>query len=470
MIRATLEWIWLAILAAALLLLPYSYSERSTLQAVKDSGKLVVLTFNGPTTYYEGPDGGAGFEHDLAQQFADTLGVELEIVVEDSFDNILPQIASGKAHFAASGITITDARKEIVRFSHPYQEIRQQVVFRRGNPRPRKISDLVGRDIGVVAGSSYVERLTDLKQVYPDLEWTEIPGMTPEELLIEVWEGLLENTIADSNIVAVVRQHYPEIHFGFDIQGSEPLAWAFPISNDDSLYLAANQFLQEMENSGGLAQLRDRYYGPAGRANYVDVTTFQRRIDNILPLYQETFEAAAEENEIDWRLLAAVAYQESYWDAEAVSPTGVRGIMMLTKATAKRLKIADRTDPQASIEGGARYLRTLRKKMPTRIEEPDRTWMALAAYNVGYGHLEDARILTEAQGGDPDKWLDVREHLPLLANPKWYRRTKHGYARGYEPVKYVSRIRSFFDILTRISEEQAAEEVVETPELEVPAL
>lgn len=124
--------------------------------------------------------------------------------------------------------------------------------------------------------------------------------------------------------------------------------------------------------------------------------------------------------------------------------------MQLTKATASLLKIKDREDLEASVMGGAKFLKQLTQRLPNRIEEPDRTWLALAAYNVGFGHLEDARVLTQKAGRNPDKWADVKEFLPYLAEPEWYEQTKYGRARGGEAFAYVTRIRTFYDVLVRM--------------------
>ncbi|MEJ2116312.1 MAG: transglycosylase SLT domain-containing protein, partial [Gammaproteobacteria bacterium] len=129
------------------------------------------------------------------------------------------------------------------------------------------------------------------------------------------------------------------------------------------------------------------------------------------------------------------------------SPTGVKGLMMLTRKTAYDLKINNRRDPFTSVKGGTKYFLAMLEKIPARISEPDRTWMALAAYNVGFGHLEDARILTQSAGEDPDLCMNVKRYLPLLSNKKWYKKTRHGYARGKEPVVYVQNIRNYFDLL-----------------------
>src|SRR5690606_33379651 len=150
---------------------------------------------------------------------------------------------------------------------------------------------------------------------------------------------------------------------------------------------------------------------------------------------------------LDWRLLAAIGYQESKWTPTAESPDGAIGVMMLTGETAAELGVKNRTDARDSIFGGARYFVQVKEKIPARIPEPDRTWMAVAAYNGGFGHLEDARILAQQRGKNPDSWADVREHLPLLAQERWYTRAKRGYARGWEPVQFVDRVQRFLTLL-----------------------
>ncbi len=435
------------LLSIPVLILEFSW-DKNHLERVLSNGKLSVITFNGPTTYYEVSQETEGFEYDLASAFAEDLGVELEIKLADRFDKIMPEVLAGHIDMAAAGLTITTDRKKRFLFSTPYQTIKQQVVIRSGNKkRPRKIADLIGRNITITAGSSHVERLQKIKKKYPDLVWQETAEETPENLLIHVWEKQLDITIADSNIVALVRQFYPDLSIAFSLPPDDRLAWMFTFSSDHSLVDAANKFLNKMKSSGRLDRLIDRYYGPSSKFNYVNTKKFIERIDNLLPEYESTFRKAAKETGVDWRLLAAQAYQESHWNADAVSPTGVRGIMMLTNATAKRLNVSDRRDPRESIDGGARYLKILLDSLPARIADPDRLWLALAAYNIGIGHLEDARILTQKAGDDPDSWLDVRKYLPLLARPEWHKKTRHGYARGYEPVAYVNRIRGFYAIL-----------------------
>ena len=454
----------LSLITALALLIPFGLAgsgceQKSVLSRIQAQGELLVATRNSPTSYYEGPDGPAGLEYDLVQRFAQAIGVKAHFVFPQPFDDILNAVRDGRVHMAAGGLTVTEARQRSLRFSVPYQEITQELVYRRGSPRPRSLDDLHG-NLEVLVGSSHEERLAKLKASdYPDLQWHASRDYETEELLYLVEEQAIDYTVADSNELALNRRYYPHITAAFAITAPEPLAWAFAKGPDDSLAQAADRFLGRIKQDGTLAKLINRHYGRLGRLNFVDRRTFWRHVDRRLPAYQPTFEAVAREYGQDWRLLAAIGYQESHWNPKAISPTGVRGIMMLTQATAQRVGIDNRLDPTQSIRGGADYLHILEQTIPERIAEPDRTWLTLAGYNIGFGHLEDARILTERQGGNPDKWVDVKQRLPLLSRKQFYSQLKHGYARGREPVIYVDNIRSYYDLLVWYSNHQQREEV-----------
>ena len=180
---------------------------------------------------------------------------------------------------------------------------------------------------------------------------------------------------------------------------------------------------------------------------WYEAQRFYYHVQTRLPMYRKQFEAAAEQYGVPWTLLAAQAYQESRWDRHARSPTGVRGLMMLTRDTASSLGIKNRLDPEKSIDGGARYLSYLKNKIPEGIAHPDRTWIALAAYNVGWGHIKDAQQLASRFSKNPESWSDLKTVLPLLAKKKYYKQLPYGYARGWEPVHYVKRIRTFRTLL-----------------------
>jgi len=309
------------------------------------------------------------------------------------------------------------------------------------------VEDLIGKKILVIANSSHTENLKNLKRQHPKLRWEERNDMEMLDLMEMVHNGKIDYTIIDSNSYEINSPLYPKALVAFDISKPEYLAWAFPKQKDSSLFNEAQKFFSEIKGNGAIDETMDTFYGHLGEINYSGALLFAHRLESRLPKWEKSLKAAAEKQNLDWQLLAALSYQESHWNPKAKSPTGVRGFMMLTRDTAKDMGIKNRLDPEQSIKGGSKYFKSIHKRIPDRIQEPDRTWLALAAYNVGMGHLEDARILTEHHGANPDSWTEVMEYLPLLAKRKYYKHTAHGYARGWEAVDYVQNIRNFHTII-----------------------
>lgn len=438
------------------------------LARILENGVLRVATRNSPTTWFLGAAGESGFEYELALAFANHLGVELEVVPVKRFDEILPMVERAEVDLAAAGITVTDERKERIRFGPVYQQVREQVVYRRGGFRPLSLADLPGRSIEVIAGSAHAQSLRGLTVAFPELAWTEVSGVDSEDLLRKVWAGEIDLTVADSNDLLINRRFYPELAVAFDISADRDFAWAFPPGEDTELIDVTTEFFNLIRRDGTFTEIYERSYGQIRHTAMVDTPTFLQHVAERLRPLRHFFETAVREHELDWRLLAAIGYQESHWNPQAISPTGVRGIMMLTEATAGQLGLTNRLDPWQSIRGGAEYFLWVKARIPERIPEPDRTWFALATYNVGYGHLEDARIITQQLGDDPDKWSDVMKHLPKLSQSLWYEKTRYGYARGYEPVRYVQNIRGYHDLLVRLTEREgediASERVTGEPD------
>jgi membrane-bound lytic murein transglycosylase F len=448
---AVRSWKKKAIVAlAAVLLLPFLYSghdQISQLEKVQQRGSLTLLTRNGASSYFIGPEGAAGPEYDIAAAFANFLGLKIEVKVAGEFSELETLLNSGQGEFIAANLTRTPTRQHRFNFGPDYAEVDTIVVYKRGQKRPRELADLVGLRLSVIAGSSYESLLEKARETLPDLQWTAERSMGMEDLLLAVADGELDATLVDSNIFKINSQFYPRLKPGFMLADHQHQAWAFPRGDDDTLAQKAHSFFRIIQENGKLAAIQSRYDENSNKMDRVGMFQFMKQVRNRLPALAPVFQEVAEAHGLDWRLLAAMGYQESHWDANAASQTGVRGIMMLTQRTATQLGITDRLDPEQSIEGGARYFLKMRKRIPGRIPEPDRTWMALAAYNMGWGHLEDTRKLTQQQGGNPDRWQDVNERLPLLSQEKWYRQTRFGYARGYEARQYVENIRSFFDTL-----------------------
>jgi len=419
----------------------------------RESKEIVVVTHNGPNTYYiDGNDQIAGLEYDLATKFAESLGPEYSVrfVLVNNITEVIPTLLKGEAHFAAADLSITHLRQHLVQFSVPYQNVQQHIVYNTEiNKVPKKIEDLIGKSIAVPAGTSYAERLTEKTQNYPKLEWQALEKVSADELMEQVAEGLLDYTVSDGHLVAMLRNYYPNLGIGLALGKEEQIAWAFPKTGNRWLYDQANVYFSRIQQDGTLRNLIDRYYGHSKRLDTLDVTTFLKRTRTLLPKYIDLFKEAQEMTGLDWRLLAAVSYRESHWDRLNTSPTNVRGLMMLTEATADMLGVTDRLDARQAIMGGARYIVMLRDTIPKRVPEPDRTWMALAAYNIGYAHLEDARVLAQRMNLNPDSWADVKKTLPLLNKVEYYSTVKYGFARGGAPVIFVESIRTYHKILEK---------------------
>jgi len=424
------------------------------LEQIQDRGSLVVLTRNGASSYYTGPDGPTGFEYTLARRFASFIGVELELKLVGEVGGLIPELRAGRGDLIAAGLAITPKRQTQIRFGPVYQEAVPLVVYRRGARRPRNIGDLIGGKLAVLAGSSYIRRLRGARELYPELEWEEVANVGIEALLESIDEGRIDYTVIDSTAFALNRPFYPGVVKAFDLGVPDRIAWGFGAGDDDSLVQQARLFFHYLELTGELTAIRSRFYEHFEGYNHVATYDYLRAIRERLPSLRPLFVKAAGRNALDWHLLAAVGYQESHWKPRATSPTGVRGIMMLTLPTARQLGVANRLDPAQSIAGGARYLRRMIDRIPATVEHPDRVWMALAAYNIGYQHLMDARVLTRRQGGDPDRWGDVKERLPLLSRRNHYTTLDHGYARGWMAVRYVENIRIYHSILTWLDQRE----------------
>jgi membrane-bound lytic murein transglycosylase F len=435
----------LRILAAIALgtLLSTCSSPPSLLERIVRTGELRVVTRNTPAAFYYGADEPRGIEYELARGYAERLGVGLRIYIDDQ---VFPDLVTGKAQIGAASLTVADARKETVTFGPAYQSIQPQVVYRRGTKRPHRLEDLLGGRLEVVGNSSHAALLASLRESEPLLSWIEQPHASGEELIRRVAEGEIDYTIADSHLFELLRHFYPDLRVAFALGPVDQIAWALPKGAED-LRESIAAYFAEIQATGDLDRILDRYYFASREFDYVSSRAFIRHVNTRLPLYRDFFLEAERSTGLDWRLLAAIAYQESHWDPQAVSPTGVRGMMMLTEHTAATMEVGDRHDARGSILGGAHYFLRVRRKVPERVVEPDRSWLAVAAYNLGYGHVEDARILTQSQGADPDRWDQVRERLPLLSDEDWYRRVQRGFAPGQTAVKYVDNVRRYYEIL-----------------------
>jgi membrane-bound lytic murein transglycosylase F len=409
---------------------------------------ITFVTTNSSNTYYvDSNQKPAGLEYELANLFVKELGddYKIEFIVENAFSDVLDTLLNNKATIAAADITVTESRKKNMIFTEPYLDIQQQIAYNRETKLPpRNLAGLKHERITVPAGTSFVERLQELNNTKDaQLTWDVQENTSSERLLEALANQEIDFTIADNHLLSVVQYYYPNIGMGFTIGKPEKIAWALPENADPKLVEQVNKFFKKIKADGTLANLIDRYHGNTKRLNPFDVKTFLSKSQTLLPKYVRLFKGAQDATDVDWRLLAAISYQESHWNTFNTSPTNVRGLMMLTEET------SDRLDPKQSIPAGAKFFLWIKDQFPERIQEPDRTFMTLASYNIGYGHIEDARVLAQRLKLDPDRWADVKKAMMLLTESKYYANAKHGYCGCAQPLIYTESIRSYYKILEK---------------------
>ncbi|MFM8338773.1 MAG: transglycosylase SLT domain-containing protein [Fluviibacter sp.] len=454
----------LGLLSGALYLLPH-------IQPLALSRELVVGTRATPTSFNRentNDESGkaiileTGFDHDLATAFAQSLGKKVRFVVANDEQSLHQLLERGEIHMAAAWLTkrfveapskrhLTGADDEqkpqasLLIASRPYAND-ALVLVQPANTIPiTRLTQLHDQEVHTLQANSYELWLANLsrQRIIPRLETH--PNWTENDLLKAVGKNQVNLAIVPGAAFRIAINYTEGIDSTLDVGPEEEIIWAFPKRHGETLALQANQFLNTAEKDGTLRQLRDRYFGAVNRLQEADRSGFLAKVKTRLPQYLSQFKRAQATSGYDWRLLAALAYQESKWDANAVSKTGVRGLMMLTGDTADRLGVRNRLDPYESIMGGARYMDYLRDELPSSVPEPDRTWMAIASYNVGPNQINAARRGTKAMGLNPDSWADVKKALPQLVQ------TKDGTKiRGGEAVVTAENVRMYYAILSRL--------------------
>lgn len=421
---------------------PGGRTDVNRVAAIVARGELRVSVLPSPLTVTVSQGQWRGLDYELAQQFAHYLGVRLQVTERQSISQLFDDLDSGKADLLASGLVYDENRGRNYQAGPEYYSVSQQLVYRIGSPRPASLAALTADTLTIAGGQSVAGALNRLKaEKYPNLSWRVDTQQSSHQLLSDVVNGTLDYTITDSAAINMFQRVHPQLAVALDVTDEQPVTWFSLRSNDDSLSAALLDFFRRMNEDGSISRLEEKYFGHGGDFDYVDTRTFLQAVDTVLPELQPLFQKYA--NHIDWQLLAAIAYQESHWNAQATSPTGVRGIMMLTKNTAQSLGITDRLNPEQSISGGARYLNYLMQKVPKSVPENERIWFALAAYNMGYAHMMDVRALTALQKADPSSWADVKQRLPLLNQKAWYTKTTYGYASGRQAYRFVENIRKY---------------------------
>lgn len=415
------------------------------------SGELRVGTRNTPATYYIAHNGEpAGFEHDLLQAFGRSQGWSLTWVEETHVNTLFEMLDSHQVHLVAATLPRAVVRERHLITGPVLFETPVHVVYRASGRAPRSMAALEGKRLALITGSGHTGILMRHKRKHPGLAWDALDRAWPEQLLDELQAGKYDAVVMNGMDYDALRNFYPGLAVAFDVGDTQKIVWALSKRSSQAMRNALARFVEQARKDGTLTRIYERYFGHVRQLGSSDILGILQRRPERLPELRPHFREAQTLTGIDWRLLAAIGYQESQWNPYATSPTGVRGLMMLTARTADRMGVANRLDARQSILGGARYLVLLKESLPARIPEPDRTWLALAAYNQGFGHMEDARRIAQARGGNPDSWADVKEALPYLSRGTYSGIMKYGPARGIEALRFTENVRSYYDILQRL--------------------
>lgn len=450
----SVQSIFLFIIAACLLLVAETIQinqkktrtvEPDTLTRILQRGTLRVITNTNAYSFYPYKGQPMGFEYFLAKRFADSLGVDLEIITPGA-SRMLNFLEKDQGDMIAGSGSLSHTDRKMLRFSKPYSSIRQQLVHHRLIFEVDDVTGLAGKTIHVRQNSPSHERLQELQNQGIDFEIAAHDELTEEDLIREIQSREIKYAVVNSNIGLINKRYYPDIILGLPISQEKSLAWAVR-KKDTALLEAIDRFLEIAEIKNLLLKISASYYGKLDYFDYYDIKTFHDRIKTRLPEHRDFIEQESENNGFDWRLIAAMVYQESHFDPWAESHTGVKGLMQVTTETAIEMGIGDRFDPKQSVRAGIQYLSKLYRRFSDLPDPHQRILFALASYNVGYGHVRDAQKIAEAIGMSKNTWSSLKAALPLLTQSRYYKTTEYGYARGYEPVHYVDKILTYYDIL-----------------------
>jgi membrane-bound lytic murein transglycosylase F len=463
-LRNALRVVLITVAAALFAWLPFHVYERMdagavayTRERVQDRNAQPTLRVGvmvHPTVYYLDPNGErTGLEFDLANAFAITRRSSVEWKTFANPDDARASLARGELDFVAIGAYDTGAQtsslgNEALSTKTRYRESAWTLLYTPQKYEPKSLAELLPKRVVVSSRIFSHPRFATIQKQNPKVEFVADTRNDDEALIASVGDDEVPYAIVEDDTFNASRHFHYDTQRAFTVQPPLSRVWLFA-SRSESLRDEADQFLQRVVREGTIAHVLDRYFGFPQSRRGADFEIFSERIGTVLPRYSDWFKEAQERYGIEWRLLAALAYQESHWNAVASSETGAHGLMQFTEDTAKRYGV-DRRDPYSSIIGGARYLMELKRDgLPPRISEPDKTWLALAAYNIGLAHVENARILAQRAKKNPDAWIDVRRQLLTLTRPEISEQFKTGPCRCGMPVDFVESIRAYYDILLR---------------------
>ena len=426
----------------------------TNLELIRQEGVLRVLTEYNSTSYFLYRGQPLGFQFEMLQELANHMDLALEVVVSNDLERNFLDLQQGRVDLIAMNLTVTSQRKQNVAFTEPLLQTRQVLVQRKplnwekmNNVQLeasliRNQLDLAGKMVYVQAGSVYESRLRSLSnEIGGGIVIREV-NLDSERLIQRVALEEIDYSVCDENVGLVNTTYYPQLDVGTAISFPQYVAWAVH-PHSDSLLKVINQWITEFRNTDQYAILYHKYFTNRHVYRSIHSEFYTLGSGKISP-FDEAIKKESERIGWDWRLLASLIYQESRFNPDAVSWAGAFGLMQLMPITAKSYGITEKSSPEEQIRAGASFIRWLDERLVKVIDDPEeRIKFVLASYNIGLGHIQDARRLAERYDSDPNVWFDsVDQWLLKKSEPEYYtdQVVRHGFARGVETYNFVRDI------------------------------
>ena len=433
-----------------------SFANLNAIEKIKKRGTLIAVMDYNSTNYFIYRGEPMGYQYDLLKLLAEHLGVKLQVEVENDLDKNFEMLQKGECDIIGVNLTVTKERSKVIDFTYPHSQTRQILVQRKPeNWRSlskdkleeellRNQLDLAGKVVYVQKGSSYAQRMKNLSDEIGDsIKLVEQTDKEVEELIELVANGEIEYTVADENVALVNKMYYPVLDVQTAVSFPQNLAWGVR-KGDDLLKKEIDHWLKGFKRSTEYALIYNKYFRNRRSQGIVE-SDFYANTSGKVSNYDEYIKKYSKEIGWDWRLLASLIYQESRFKPKVKSWAGAYGLMQLMPTTAQRFGVNRNSTPEKHIRGGVEFIKWLNQRFENRgiTDQEEKIKFILASYNVGLGHILDARRLAKKDGKNPDVWeQNVDEYILKKSNPKYYKDpvVKYGYCRGSETYNYVYQI------------------------------
>jgi membrane-bound lytic murein transglycosylase F len=416
-----------------------------TLEEIRRSGYIRILTRNNDTSFFIYRGHRMGFDYELGKRLAQRLGIRVDMIVTANWGDMVRDLLRGEGDIIAAEVTVTEARKKEVLFAAPWGRTREVVVYRSSAAPIAAAEDLAGKEVHVRRSSTYFETLTALSRTLEAQGKSAIRiHAVPEDqetdtILTAVSKGEILYTVADALLARIHAASFEGLKVGPPLSDERDLAWAVR-PGDVRLKKEIDAVFRELRKKPDFNVLRRKYFEEDRTFQVARRHELYASETGTLSPYDAMVRRYAGKHAFDWRLVAAQIYQESHFDPRRKSWAGASGLFQLMPATAKGLGVEDPTDPEQSIRGGLEYMHKLHDHYRDVSDDIERYRFALAAYNTGSGHIDDARRLARADRKDAKQWREVAPYVLRLSQRKYAARTRFGYCRGAEPIDYVRHI------------------------------